>query len=177
MPRTFHIVTFGCQMNDADSEQMAGELASRGHRPTSDSRRADLVLINTCSVRAKAEGKALSLLGRWLAYKRRHPDLLVGLCGCVAEDLGLVPTGGSDFHGDQSPGIRLGRGFGNLEVPDEIAAAMAGLYREDGLAVEGGGAVGVAALMAGKVEPTPGMVVVVSGGNVAEETLREVLQT
>jgi threonine dehydratase len=53
---------------------------------------------------------------------------------------------------------------------------MAALYREDRLVVEGGGAVGVAAVLSGKIEPTPGMVVVVSGGNVDEEVLREVLQ-
>jgi threonine dehydratase len=63
-----------------------------------------------------------------------------------------------------------------LVTEDEIAAAMAGLHREDGLTVEGGGAVGVAALLAGKVGPTPDAVVVVSGGNVADETLREVLR-
>jgi len=63
-----------------------------------------------------------------------------------------------------------------LVTEDQIASAMAALYREDCLVVEGGGAVGVAAILAGKIEPTPGMVVVVSGGNVGEEALREVLQ-
>jgi len=63
-----------------------------------------------------------------------------------------------------------------LVTEDQIASAMAALYREDRLVVEGGGAVGVAAVLSGKIEPTPGMVVVVSGGNVDEEVLREVLQ-
>lgn len=63
-----------------------------------------------------------------------------------------------------------------LVTEDQIASAMAILYREDRLVVEGGGAVGVAAVLSGKIEPTPGMVVVVSGGNVGEEALREVLQ-
>jgi len=62
-----------------------------------------------------------------------------------------------------------------LVTEDQIASAMAALYREDRLVVEGGGAVGVAAILAGKIEPIPGMVVVVSGGNVGEEALREVL--
>jgi len=62
-----------------------------------------------------------------------------------------------------------------LVTEDQIASAMAALYREDCLVVEGGGAVGVAAILAGKIEPIPGMVVVVSGGNVGEEALREVL--
>ena len=62
-----------------------------------------------------------------------------------------------------------------LVTEDEIARGMAALYRHDGLRIEGGGAVGVAAILAGKIEPTEGMTVVVSGGNVSQETLLEVM--
>ena len=62
-----------------------------------------------------------------------------------------------------------------LVTEEEIARGMAALYREDGLSVEGGGAVGVAAILAGKIEPTDGMVVVVSGGNVSGDALQEVI--
>jgi len=84
----FHIITMGCQMNEYDSDLVAQLLLNMGYLPTSEPLEADLILINTCAVRARAEQKAVSILGRILKQKRRTPDLKVGLMGCVAQQRG-----------------------------------------------------------------------------------------
>lgn len=78
----------GCQMNVYDSEQMLRHLAPLDYRPTSRLDRADLVLLNTCSIREKAEHKVYSLLGRLVRKKRLRPDLIIGVGGCVAQQDG-----------------------------------------------------------------------------------------
>jgi len=83
-----HITTFGCQMNVHDSEQMAVLLAEQGYEQTEDSTKADCILINTCSIREKAEQKAFSELGRLMKLKEKNPDLIVGFAGCLAQHLG-----------------------------------------------------------------------------------------
>jgi len=82
------VVTSGCQMNKYESERIAGILVGLGYDMTDDVRTASLVLLNTCSVRDKAEQKVYSQLGhlRWL--KRNNPELIVGVCGCVAQQEG-----------------------------------------------------------------------------------------
>lgn len=87
-PKTFFIHTIGCQMNVADSEQMAMALAPMGYSASPTFESADLVIVNTCSVRAKAEQKAFSILGRLADLKRRRPDVIVGVAGCVAQQEG-----------------------------------------------------------------------------------------
>ncbi len=87
-PKTFYIHTIGCQMNVADSEQMAMALAPMGYGASPTPESADLVIVNTCSVRAKAEQKAFSILGRLAELKRRRPELIVGVAGCVAQQEG-----------------------------------------------------------------------------------------
>jgi tRNA-2-methylthio-N6-dimethylallyladenosine synthase len=83
--RSVYLETFGCQMNELDSELVAGELARLGYRFTADDARADVILYNTCSVRAQAEQKVFSRLGRLAARKARRPELVVGVLGCLAE--------------------------------------------------------------------------------------------
>jgi tRNA-2-methylthio-N6-dimethylallyladenosine synthase len=83
-----HIVTMGCQMNVYDSEQMLRLLAPLNYRPTSEVGKADLVLLNTCSIREKAEHKVYSFLGRLVRLKRRRPHIIIGVCGCVAQQEG-----------------------------------------------------------------------------------------
>jgi tRNA-2-methylthio-N6-dimethylallyladenosine synthase len=83
-----HISTFGCQMNDRDSELMAQILAEHDYQRTERPEDADLILINTCSIRQKAEEKAYSLLGRFKSLKTRRPALIIGLGGCVAQQEG-----------------------------------------------------------------------------------------
>ncbi|MCL4221764.1 MAG: radical SAM protein [Phycisphaerales bacterium] len=83
--RTVYLETFGCQMNELDSELVAGRLASLGYRLTSASDEADIVLYNTCSVREHAEQKVWSRLGDLKAKKMERPGLVVGVLGCMAE--------------------------------------------------------------------------------------------
>ncbi len=85
MPRTFYIKTMGCQMNEYDSDFLAQSMIHYGLFPVNDPRDADVVLINTCIVRAKPEQKALSLLGRMAAIKRTRPGLVLGIVGCLAQ--------------------------------------------------------------------------------------------
>ncbi len=86
--RRFLIETWGCQMNVHDSEKMAGILGPLGYLPTSDPCQADLILLNTCTVREKAADKVFSRLGELCELKRANPDLLIGVCGCVAQQEG-----------------------------------------------------------------------------------------
>ena len=87
-PRLF-IKTFGCQMNEYDSSRMADLLhVSHGYERTDDPSQADMVLLNTCSVREKAQEKVFSLLGRWRARKQANRDLVIGVGGCVASQEG-----------------------------------------------------------------------------------------
>jgi tRNA-2-methylthio-N6-dimethylallyladenosine synthase len=80
--------TFGCQMNRYDSERLAEILRGYGYEPVAEEGGADLVVINTCSVREKAEQKAFSYLGRLKAVKRRRPGLVIAMAGCVAQQNG-----------------------------------------------------------------------------------------
>ncbi|MDY0096245.1 MAG: tRNA (N6-isopentenyl adenosine(37)-C2)-methylthiotransferase MiaB [Candidatus Vecturithrix sp.] len=80
-----HIITYGCQMNEHDSEQMAGILHTVGYRLTQKLEEADLILLNTCSIREKAEHKLYSQLGKLRPLKEQRPDLILGVCGCVAQ--------------------------------------------------------------------------------------------
>jgi tRNA-2-methylthio-N6-dimethylallyladenosine synthase len=83
-----YINTIGCQMNVYDSEQIAIRLAAVGYQQTSSLEMADLVILNTCTVRAKAEQKAFSFLGRLARLKKKKPRLIVGVGGCVAQQEG-----------------------------------------------------------------------------------------
>ncbi|MCG6975695.1 MAG: tRNA (N6-isopentenyl adenosine(37)-C2)-methylthiotransferase MiaB [Acidiferrobacterales bacterium] len=84
-----HIKTFGCQMNDYDSARMADLLReSHGLEPTDNAEDADVLLLNTCSIREKAQEKVFSQLGRWNEIKRDKPDLIIGVGGCVASQEG-----------------------------------------------------------------------------------------
>ncbi|MFI4869623.1 MAG: tRNA (N6-isopentenyl adenosine(37)-C2)-methylthiotransferase MiaB [Steroidobacterales bacterium] len=89
MTGLFYIKTFGCQMNEYDSARMADVLRSTlGLAVTEDPTQADVLLMNTCSVREKAQDKVYSLLGEWRALKRLRPELIIGVGGCVASQEG-----------------------------------------------------------------------------------------
>ncbi len=89
MDRRYYIRTFGCQMNVADSEAMAGILRARGFLPADRPEEADIMAVNTCTIRRKAEDKAVSELGRMLFLKRRRQGVpLVIAAGCVARKEG-----------------------------------------------------------------------------------------
>jgi tRNA-2-methylthio-N6-dimethylallyladenosine synthase len=89
MPGKLYLKTFGCQMNEYDSAKMADVLAaSHGLALTEDPAEADVILVNTCSVREKAQEKVFSELGRWKPYKVARPEVVIGVGGCVASQEG-----------------------------------------------------------------------------------------
>jgi tRNA-2-methylthio-N6-dimethylallyladenosine synthase len=89
MPRHYFIKTFGCQMNEYDSARMADVLsAGADFTVTHDPAQADVLIMNTCSVREKAQEKVFSLLGEWRALKARRPEVIIGVGGCVASQEG-----------------------------------------------------------------------------------------
>jgi len=80
-----HLITYGCQMNEYDSERVAGLLREQRYELTEDETAADVILVNTCAIREKAEDKVFSKLGELRALKRRNPGLLIGVMGCMAQ--------------------------------------------------------------------------------------------
>ena len=89
MSKKLYIKTMGCQMNEYDSEKMADVLrASHGYELTETPEEADLLLVNTCSIREKAQEKVFSELGRWRLLKERNPNVKIGVGGCVASQEG-----------------------------------------------------------------------------------------
>lgn len=86
--KTYFIQTFGCQMNVADSNLIASHLENRGMKMTGEKESADIIVLNTCSVRAHAELKALSYIGRLQPLKKAKPELIIIVAGCAAQRLG-----------------------------------------------------------------------------------------
>jgi len=98
MPRRYFIKTFGCQMNEYDSARMADVLRARAElTATDDPCEADVLLMNTCSVREKAQEKVFSTLGEWRALKARRPEVIIGVGGCVASQEGEALTERAPF--------------------------------------------------------------------------------
>ena len=85
--KSFHVTTFGCQMNAHDSERMKGMLESIGYREVPERRDADLILFNTCSIREKADERFVAHLHEAKALKRRDPERIVGVGGCWAQSV------------------------------------------------------------------------------------------
>jgi tRNA-2-methylthio-N6-dimethylallyladenosine synthase len=86
MPR-YHVTTFGCQMNEHDSERMKGMLEALGYAESPEAGEADLILFNTCSIREKADERFISHLHVAKAVKRRRPDVVIGVGGCWAQSV------------------------------------------------------------------------------------------
>lgn len=80
------VITLGCQQNEADSEKLRAMAEGMGYTLTDDPATADLIVVNTCAIREHAELKALSIVGNFKAYKKTRPDLIVGVCGCMAAE-------------------------------------------------------------------------------------------
>src|SRR4051794_17251880 len=87
MSKTFHVTTFGCQMNEHDSERMKGMLESLGYGEAPEQGHADLILFNTCSIREKADSRFISYLQQAAAHKRRRPGTVIGVGGCWAQSV------------------------------------------------------------------------------------------
>src|SRR5215831_9349305 len=119
MPRRYLIKTFGCQMNEYDSARMADVLAAAaGYTATDDPAEADLLLVNTCSVREKAQEKVFSLLGEWRRLKSERPHVMIGVGGCVASQEGAGIT-------ERAPFVDLVFGPQTLHrLPEMIAELM-----------------------------------------------------
>ena len=88
--KTYHVKTYGCQMNEHDSENIKAILEELGFTEVDDYEHADLVLLNTCSIRENAHNKAFGMLGRLKHLKEEKNDLIIGLCGCMAQEEGVV---------------------------------------------------------------------------------------
>lgn len=85
----FHIITFGCQANERDSETIAGMLKELGYESTADKQEADFILFNTCCVREKAENKVFSQIGELKELKSQNPQLVIGISGCMVQQEGM----------------------------------------------------------------------------------------
>ena len=88
--KTFFLKTYGCQMNEHDSENIEALLMELGFSKVDDYEEADLVLLNTCSIRENAHNKAFGMLGRLKHLKETKKDLIIGLCGCMAQEASVV---------------------------------------------------------------------------------------
>lgn len=88
--RKFYIRTYGCQMNEHDTEVMAGIFLGLGYEPTDTVEDANVILLNTCAIRENAENKVFGELGHLKHLKREKPDLLLGVCGCMSQEESVV---------------------------------------------------------------------------------------
>ncbi len=126
MSKTYFIETWGCQMNDLDSQRLSGSLKLRGYRRVDDERQANLILLNTCSIREKAENKVFSRLGE-LRELKAGGGVQIGVCGCVAQQEGERIL-------SRAPWVDFVIGPGNVGYLDEVLAggkAMAIDFPED----------------------------------------------
>lgn len=116
---TFHILTWGCQMNEDDSEQMALFMEQAGYQMVGAACDADVVLLNTCSVRRKPEDKVYSKLGELAEAKRFNPHMVIAVCGCMAE-------AEAEEIGRRAPSVDLIVGPGRAsEIPSYIEDVLA----------------------------------------------------
>src|SRR4051794_40753743 len=120
----FYIQTFGCQMNVADTERMTALLERAGGEAVATPDEADVILLNTCSVRERPEHKVYSRLGELRKLKKQNPDLLIGVCGCQAQREGEEILANAPF-------VDLVVGTANVDRVPQLVAAV----RESGKAV------------------------------------------
>ena len=123
-----YLATYGCQANERDSETILGMLRQIGYEETQKESEADLILLNTCSIRDKAEQKVFSYLGTLRQYKLDHPGLLIGLCGCMAQEPGMA-----EMIRRRAPYVDLLIGTQRLHrLPEMIRNAQGGAgFQED----------------------------------------------
>jgi tRNA-2-methylthio-N6-dimethylallyladenosine synthase len=88
--RKFYIRTYGCQMNEHDTEVMAGIFMALGYEPTDRPEDANVILLNTCAIRENAENKVFGEIGHLKPLKQNNPDLLLGVCGCMSQEESVV---------------------------------------------------------------------------------------
>lgn len=118
--------TFGCQMNERDSEILFGFLTQMGYEKTDSEAEADLILLNTCCIREKAESKVLSQLGELKKLKKKKPDMIIGVCGCMMQQKGMA-----DMVRSSAPHVDLIFGTHNLHhLPEYIYRLYQGQGRQ-----------------------------------------------
>ncbi|MCS6998509.1 MAG: tRNA (N6-isopentenyl adenosine(37)-C2)-methylthiotransferase MiaB [Aquificaceae bacterium] len=118
----YYIKTFGCQMNFNDSERLRGILRSMGYEPAQSWEEADLILLNTCTIREKPDQKVYSHLGEYKKIKEKKPTALIGVCGCLAQRMG-------EELAHKAPVVDLMFSSYNMhQLPELISQAQAG-YR------------------------------------------------
>ncbi|NLC76108.1 MAG: tRNA (N6-isopentenyl adenosine(37)-C2)-methylthiotransferase MiaB [Clostridia bacterium] len=120
--KNYHIVTYGCQMNEHDTEVLSGILEQLGYQWTDRLDAADVLLLNTCCVREKAENKVIGHLGELKKLKQQNPDLVIGVCGCMAQQEGIA-----EKIRRQTPHVDLVFGTHNIHrLPELLALAREG---------------------------------------------------
>jgi tRNA-2-methylthio-N6-dimethylallyladenosine synthase len=112
MAKTYYIETWGCQMNELDTQRLSGHLKLRGYKRVDAEAQADLILLNTCSIRDKSEQKVYSQLGRLREMKAQR-DLKIGVCGCVAQQEGEAIL-------ERAPWVDFVMGPGNVGHLDDV---------------------------------------------------------
>src|SRR6185369_17328490 len=113
--KMLYLETFGCQMNVSDSEKIVALMKGIGYGQTADAAQADLILLNTCSIRAKAEQKVYGHLGKFKAMKAGKPGLIIGVGGCVAQQEGEKLL-------KKAPFVNLVFGTHNLHLLQEMVS-------------------------------------------------------
>src|SRR5699024_4457675 len=88
--KKYLIRTYGCQMNEHDTEVMAGILTEMGYEATADVNEADIILLNTCAIRENAENRVFGEIGHLKPLKVENPDLIIGVCGCMSQEESVV---------------------------------------------------------------------------------------
>ena len=121
-PLTYHLVTYGCQMNAHDSQALAGMLEDMGMAPEADREKAGLILFNTCCIRDNAERRAMGNIVFTRKIKRVRPELLVGVCGCMAQQEGF-----QERLSRRYPHVDFSFGPGEIyQLPQRLLDAMEG---------------------------------------------------
>ena len=126
MSSSYRVETWGCQMNVLDGERMAGQLEGLGLSPAAEGSPADVVVLNTCSVRDKADQKVYSALGILAERKRENPALVVGVAGCLAQVTG-------DQILERAPWVDFVLGTGNVEKLGEVVERVRRERRQESL--------------------------------------------
>lgn len=139
MEKTFNITTFGCQMNEHDSEILAGMLEEKGFRPVKERKDAQVAIINTCSVRDNADKRFFGTLGQLKKRKMADPDFMVCVCGCMMQQQHVVDTIKQKY-----PWVDIVFGTHNIhKFPELLEKSMdekvklVDVYEEGGEIVEG----------------------------------------
>ena len=136
--KTYHIQTYGCQGNEADSETMAGIFELMGFKKASDEHDADVIILNTCAIRESAENRVWGEIGRLKAFKRQNPNLILGVAGCMTQEENVIERILSKYHH-----VDLIFGTHNIhKIPEYIQTAMFSkervieVYSQEGQIVE-----------------------------------------